>query len=131
MAVSAVIAKPALEANSTLCATLLRMSPAAVGLFLIGLVSQNLSKWHKPIVDHRYRKMFFFAAAVITFGGFWMSMVAIKNAPVAVACTLMSTEPLFVLPFVIIVQKKRIRLSEWAGAVLATGGLVLVTLFTV
>ena len=130
MAVSMVIAKPALEANSTLCATLLRMTPAAVGLFFIGLLSQNLPEWHKPIVDRRYRKMFFLAALVITFGGFWMSMVAIKNAPVAVAGVLMSTEPLFVLPFVAIVQKKRIRLSEYGGAVLTTVGLILVTLFT-
>ena len=68
---------------------------------------------------------FVFSVAVVTYGGFWLSLVAIKYLNVAVASTLSATEPLFVIPLAVVFFKERISMLETIGAICATCGVML------
>jgi len=65
------------------------------------------------------------SVAVITFGGFWLSLVAIKYIDVSIANTLNSTEPLFVLPLAVIFLKEKVTLSAIVGTFITVIGIVL------
>jgi drug/metabolite transporter (DMT)-like permease len=69
--------------------------------------------------------LFVFSVAVVTFGGFWLSLVSIKYLDVAIASTIGATEPLFVIPLALVFFNERISLLESLGAVGASIGVVL------
>ncbi len=129
MALSMIISKQALENNSTLWATLIRMSSAVFGMFTMGIIMRRISHWNGLFILRKYRLRFYFSALIITFGGFWLSMVAVKYVQVAVASTLMATEPIFALPFFAIIEKKKIHKSEVIGVLMAVVGLIMVILY--
>ena len=52
--------------------------------------------------------MFAISVCVVTFGGFWLSIVAYKYAQLSVASTLTSTEPVFALALAAIFLKERV-----------------------
>jgi drug/metabolite transporter (DMT)-like permease len=57
--------------------------------------------------------------------GVWMSLIASDRAPVAVAQTLVSLVPIFILPMVVIVYRERVSARAVVGAIIAVGGAVL------
>jgi drug/metabolite transporter (DMT)-like permease len=69
--------------------------------------------------------LFIFSIGIITFGGFWLSLVAVKYVDVSIANTLNSTEPLFVLPLAAIFLKEKIAVKTFIGATIATAGVAL------
>jgi len=66
---------------------------------------------------------FFVSVCVITFGGFWLSLLSVKYLDVSVANTLNSTEPLFVLPLAVIFLKEKVTLLTIFGTLVATAGI--------
>jgi drug/metabolite transporter (DMT)-like permease len=126
MAVSTVIAKQAMDAGSNSAqATLVRMAAGTAGAVLLGAaVGQRMSSL-KPLLVPRFAGFFLLSVAVVTFGGFWLSLVAINNAGVAVANTLGSLEPVLVLPFAAVLLRERITPPVLAGSFAATTGAVL------
>jgi drug/metabolite transporter (DMT)-like permease len=68
---------------------------------------------------------FVLSVCVVTFGGFWLSLVAIKHVEIAIANALGAAEPLFVIPLAVVFLKERVTLMEIAGAVLTVFGVVL------
>lgn len=125
MSSSTVIAKPALESVSTLFATLLRMASGTFCMLLFGIVTGRLRVWLQPVRSMQMITRFMFSVGVVTFGGFWLSLVAIKYVDVAVASTLSATEPLFVIPLALIVFKEKITVWQIIGLISATGGVLL------
>jgi drug/metabolite transporter (DMT)-like permease len=125
MSSSTVIAKPALESISTILATFLRMMTGTMSLFIFGLVTNHIGQWLRPVGNMQMISRFVFSVFVVTFGGFWLSLVAIKYVDVAVASTLSATEPLFVLPLAVVVFKERISKWELVGVLSATSGVLL------
>jgi drug/metabolite transporter (DMT)-like permease len=77
-----------------------------------------------PFHDARLAARFFIAVCVITIGGFWMAVVAFKYTSVAVATSLISTEPIFILPLSVIVLKEKLTPHAVVGAVIAVAGVV-------
>ena len=71
------------------------------------------------------KDIFLLAVAVVTFGGFWLSLLAIQKVDVTVANTLGSTEPLWVLPLAAFVLKETIKPAVVGGSVLTVLGIIL------
>ncbi|MBV8912221.1 MAG: DMT family transporter, partial [Acetobacteraceae bacterium] len=100
MAVSIVIAKQALEAGeNSVQATLIRMLAGTAGAVALGVVSGQKLGQLVPAFRPEFALFFLLSVAVVTFGGFWLSLFAIQHAGVAIASTLGSLEPVLVLPF--------------------------------
>jgi drug/metabolite transporter (DMT)-like permease len=125
MSGSTVIAKPALESVSTIMATMVRMMSGTLGILFFGLATRRIRQWLGPVRNMEMIARFVFSVAVVTYGGFWLSLVAIKYLNVAVASTLSATEPLFVIPLAVVFFKERISMLETIGAICATCGVML------
>ncbi len=108
---------PALEA------TFIRQVFAIAGLTFWGLMVRDLIGWVEPFKNPHLLKILVIAAIIGAFIGTWLSIVALKYTHAAVAATLNSTSPLFILPLVMIMLKERISLREVTGAVVAVGGI--------
>lgn len=125
MSVSIILAKQALGSVSAMQATFVRMLAGNLSMLVFGIGAQQLRSWTQPFSDSRLATEFIFAVAIVTFGGFWLSLVAIKYTDVYVANTLIATEPLFVLPMAIFFLKERITSGAWIGSVIVVSGIVL------
>ncbi len=128
MSVSVIIAKPALETTPTLQATVIRMAAGTIGVLVVGLAGRQLRGWTEPFREWHFCTLFLASVIIITFGGFWLSIVAIKYLDVTIANTLNSTEPIFVLPLAALLLKQRIAGGQIIGAVSAVGGVALILL---
>ncbi len=99
MAVSATMAKGVLDEVDAVTATFIRIAGGVVSLFLLAPVFYlGRGNWLSPLLsDWRLAMRFCVIATFVTFGGFFLSLLAMKLTPLAIANTLLSTEPLFVL----------------------------------
>lgn len=125
MSLSLIVAKQGLDQVSALQATWIRMLSGTVCLLLLGLVSRRLSGWIRPFRRKPYLAGFFASVLVVTFGGFWLSLVALKHLDVAVANTLNSTEPIFILPLAFFLLGERINRRSLLGTGVTMGGVVI------
>ena len=125
MSVSFLVAKPALDDISAMEATLIRMTAGTLGLLLVGLATRRLGAWVTPFSEARLAGRFTLAVCVVTFGGFWLSLLAMKHLDVSVATPLISTEPLFVLPLAALLLKEKITGRAVAGTVATIVGIAL------
>ncbi|UCH15121.1 MAG: DMT family transporter [Bacteroidales bacterium] len=123
---SLIIAKQAMITVSALSAVLIRITAGTLGILIFGLIRREVKIWLVPFQDFKMVVFFFVSVCVVTFGGFWLSLVAIKFLDIAVASTLGATEPLFVLPLALIILKERITLLEVIGAVLTVCGVIII-----
>jgi len=120
MSGSNLVAKVALgQGSDTIQATFVRMLAGTLGVFMLGLVTKRLTTWVLPFRDLRLVLLFVVSVGVVTFGGFWLSMVAYKYSPVSVASCLTSTEPVFALILAVVLWKEKVTLRV-AGGTLAT-----------
>lgn len=124
MSVSILIAKQGLNSVSALQGTFIRMLSGTTGMLLFGTMTRRLAVWVVPFRDLKLVGHFLVAVCVVTFGGFWLSLVAIKYVDVSIANTLNSTEPLFILPLAAIFLKEKVTLKAVAGTVIALLGIV-------
>lgn len=125
MAVSVIIAKEALERTGSIEAAFIRMLAGTVGIFLFGLATRQINGSLRYLSHARFAALFVFSVFVVTFGGFWLSLVAIEKTDVSLANTLNSTEPLFVLPIAALFLKEAITFWVVLGSVLAVAGIAL------
>jgi drug/metabolite transporter (DMT)-like permease len=109
--VAVIIAKQALDNTPALDATFVRMLAGAVGVGIWALATGQLTSGLAPLRDAQFLWKLIGAVAVVTFGGFWLSLVAIKYTSVAIANTLNSLEPVFILPLAAFILRERITLS--------------------
>lgn len=124
MSVSIIMAKPAMKEMSAMQATFLRMAAGAGGIALLGVATGKLGQWAGSCREERLAGRFFVAVCVVTFGGFWLSLLANKHVDVAIANTLISMEPVFVLPLAAIILKEKIRPAAIVGILVAVTGVV-------
>ncbi|MBK5276394.1 MAG: DMT family transporter [Desulfuromonadales bacterium] len=124
MSFSVILTKKGLTGVSTLYATFIRMLAGTTGMLLVGAATGRLGAWVTPFRDARLLLKFTLSVAVITFGGFWLAIVAFKYTSVAVANSLISTEPIFVLPVAALLLKEKVTYQAVSGAVVATVGVI-------
>ena len=122
MSSSMIVAKMGLGTSSAIQATLIRMVAASVGVAVVGVAGGQIKEWIGSFRNFRIAGTFCLVVVIVTFGGFWLSLVAVKFMPVAVANTLISTEPVFILPLSAIFLKEKITLPAVAGAMVALIG---------
>lgn len=126
MAVSIIIAKEALEQTNPTQATFIRMLAGTVGAFLFGQMTSQFSAGLQPLRTPRVFGLFAVSVAVVTFGGFWLSLVSIAHVDVAIANTLGATEPLFVLPLAAWYLREKISALVVAASLATLGGIALI-----
>lgn len=130
-ALGSVIAKPALTGETgvpTLEATAIRMAAGGAVLAVFGLVSGRCRDWLRPLSDLRYAAGFVGCTALVAFGGFWLSLTAISRLEVVTAGALLSIEPVYTLPFMILFAGHRTCVREVVGMVLAVIGVVTIAI---
>jgi drug/metabolite transporter (DMT)-like permease len=125
MGVSVIIAKIGLNSVPALQATFLRMTAGFLGMFVVALAKRQIKGWLEPLRGDGLKWRFAAAVAVVTFGGFWLALFAVKRLDVSVANTLLATEPLFALPLSVLWLQERPVALAWSGAAVAFPGALL------
>ena len=82
-----------------LSATVMRMIVAATILWLIALVRGQIETTWQALKDSRARLWLIGGAFIGPFIGVWLSLVAVRSAPVGIASTLMALSPIILIPF--------------------------------
>ena len=132
MSVSVIFAKQGLDSGAavgetmqqTMQGTCVRMLAGALGIALVGLLTGRLRAWFAEGRNARLAGPFLFAVCVVTFGGFWLSLLAIRHVDVTIANTLNSLEPVFVLPLAAILLKEKITPLQIVGTLTALAGVI-------
>ncbi|MBK1722214.1 DMT family transporter [Thiocystis violacea] len=129
MAASVTMAKGVLDDVDALTATFLRIAGGVVSLFLFAPVFYlGRGNWISPLLsDWRLALRFCAIATFVTFGGFFLSLLAMKLTPLAIANTLLSTEPLFVLLIMAILYRERPDSRRLLGSLIGVLGVGLIS----
>ncbi len=122
------MAKVGLEDVSALQGTFWRFVFGMAGLATFGWIRGELSVWLRPFASAGLLRRIVVAVLVITFGGFWLTMVGYKYTDASVATILMSTEPLFILPLARIFMQERVTPRAIVGALIAVAGVIFILL---
>jgi drug/metabolite transporter (DMT)-like permease len=102
------------------------MVAGAVTMLIISLFTGQAKNWWEPFRTSGLLLQFFMSVAVVTFGAFWLQFVAFKRLDLAIASTLTSVEPLFVLPLGLIFLRDKVTATALAGSILAVAGIALI-----
>jgi drug/metabolite transporter (DMT)-like permease len=130
MSVSFLLTKGPLRTTSDLEVTFIRMVAGAVTMLIISLFTGQAKNWWQPFRASGLLVQFFLSVAVVTFGAFWLQFVAFKRLDLAIASTLTSVEPIFVLPLGLIFLREKVTLTALAGSILAVAGIALICFST-
>ena len=106
-------------------ATVIRVTVAAMISLVILTMNGQLRSTAAAAFDGKALKVYFPAVVCGPWLGIWMSQLAYRNSMLAIAITLASTMPIFVLPLVRVVYGTRITWRGFAGAVIAIFGVYL------
>lgn len=116
------------EPVAPLYGTLVRMAAATVWV-AAGAIALRRPKSLRPMLEDRRGLLATLGGTVMgPFLGVWMSLYALSHANTAVASTILATSPVFVIPMVRVAYGEKASWRAWAGAVVAIGGVALLTL---
>ncbi len=125
---SLVIAKPVMSGPNDidpLAATLIRALAGFAGFWLVTLFRGHVGIVLGKISDLKAMSLIGVGSVIGPFMGVWLSMVAIKNAPVGIAAVLMSLMPIMILPMSALVYKEKISWRAIFGAIVSFVGVTL------
>jgi drug/metabolite transporter (DMT)-like permease len=125
-----VTSKTGLQGNfPALTGSLVRMLAGALALWLITLFTRQVRfTFHKLSDQPRAMLLIIVGGFVGPFLGVTFSLVAIQNAPVGIASTLMALPPVFLLPVGYLFFKERIGWQAVLGTLLAIAGVAVLFL---
>ena len=126
MTAGVIFAKMGVASVSAVQASFIRMAWGVAGLVVWGMMTRELSSWSAPFKEPQVLKKVAFIVLIIVFGGFWLSLVALKYTDASIANTLGSTSPLFILPMAAVLLKEKISITAGVGAMVAVGGVALI-----
>lgn len=121
-----ILAKIGVSSISALQGTLIRILWGGIGLTVWGGATGQLGTWLTPFKNPKLLRFILFSVFIAIFGGFWLSLLALKYIDASVASTLNSTTPLFILPMVAFILKEKISTRSIIGAIIAVAGVVLI-----
>ncbi|MBR3615518.1 MAG: DMT family transporter [Bacteroidaceae bacterium] len=127
--ISSIMVKIAIGDIDIVTATFYRMVFGTASIMFVGLTSNKLISWVRPLRDIRLLMMFILNVFVLTVGGFMLSTLAIKNISVSIASVLSTTEPIFVLLFAFLINKEKAKPKEILGAAVTICGLLIMILY--
>lgn len=123
------VAKPAMTGPNgvdPLLATLIRAMFGAAAFWIIAIARKKLKDVLKKSGD---KKAMLLIGGGSLFGvalGVWLSMVAIRFAPIGIASTIMALMPITILPMTAIVYREKISLRAVIGAIIACIGVAII-----
>lgn len=126
---SAIIVKYSITDVDVVSATFYRMFFGTLFVLIAGVSTKKIKAWINPLKDVRTAMLFLVNVFVITFGGFLLSMVAIKNISVSLASVLSTTEPIFVLLFAYLFNHDKITKREFVGASISIVAVLFIILY--
>jgi len=124
--IGVILAKKALAQISAVQASFLRMLAGTIGLAIWGIARGELRSWLEPLRDPRYARKIAGIMLLATFGGFFLSLYALKLVDASIATSLNSTAPLFVIPFAAWVLREKWTVHSVWGAAVAVCGVVFI-----
>lgn len=124
--ISSIMVKIAISNVEIVTATFYRMVLGTLFTLGFGVAAKQIGQWVKPLRNLRVLALLILNVVVITFGGFLLSMVAIKHITVSMVSILGTMEPVFVLIFAFLINKDCIRRQELIGTTIAVVGLYLI-----
>jgi drug/metabolite transporter (DMT)-like permease len=116
------------EPVSPLSATLMRMLVGAATMWIVVIAFRRVGEIRKATKDRGAIGRTLAGTVTGPFLGVWLSMVAITNAQVGVAQTLMSLMPIMVIPVVWLVYRQKTGWRGVAGAAIAIAGVAMLFL---
>lgn len=126
---SAIILSKVGVANApTIQASFIRLLGGTIGLVLWGAFSFKLKSWVTNFSELKLLKALLFAVFIAIFGGFWLSILALKYLSASVATILNSTTPIFIIPLSILILKEKVSIRAIWGACVAVLGIALIFL---
>lgn len=126
--ISSIMVKVSIADVGVPTATFWRMFFSTVSIMFIGFTSKRFVTWYTPLKQVRTLLLFLLNVVVITYGGFLLSMLAIKQITVSLASVLGATEPVFVLLLAFLINHERVSKRELLGAVITISGLLIIIL---
>lgn len=120
------LAKVGVAEASTLQATWVRLFAGVIALVLWGAARGHLGADLRSLGAPGLFRAIGIAVAVVMFGGFWLSLVALKYTHASIATALAASEPLFILPLARWWLHERVSARALVGALGATGGVLLI-----
>ncbi|MCA9795428.1 MAG: DMT family transporter [Candidatus Eremiobacteraeota bacterium] len=125
MAVASLLAKVALVEVPPLQAAFVRMAASVAALSLVGLATGKLRAWLTPLYTGSGRWQLHFAIVVVVFGGFFLSMVALRLLPLSMAALVAASEPLMALLITWLALGQRVSRGEAASVLVGLVGVFL------
>ncbi len=112
----------------TLDATLLRMIPATLAMWLVMLLLRRISPMKRVLHDRKSIRFIIIASIIGPFLGVWLANAAVKYTEAGIASTLLATVPILVIPLVWILRGTRPTLRAVVGTCVAVAGVALIFL---
>lgn len=123
---SVVFIKPILIHSNTLVVTMYRMFFSS--LFLLFFLLFFKKKMSSPFFNLKYGIKFTSVVFIITIGGFWLSLVAMKNCDIVLASSIMTLEPLLIFIYMVIFCQYKASIREYLALFTALSGVLLIAL---
>ena len=113
---------------SSISATLMRMLVATVVIWLLTLFRGQAGSTVRALTDRRALLFIVGGSLIGPFIGVWLSLVAVQQAPVGIASTLMALSPIILIPLDHWIFHEPVSLRSIAGTVIALGGATIIFL---
>lgn len=123
-----VFTKQGIGQYDAVAGTFIRVIAAVVGFTVLITVTRRWPHVRAATRDHTAMGIAVFGSFVGPFLGVALSLVALRHCHAGVAATIISTTPILVLPFVIVLHRERVSLRAALGALLSVAGVALLVL---
>ena len=122
-----VLAKQGLTAElDALSATLLRMIPATVVMWLFAVIIRQAKPTLIALRNKRAALTVLGGAIFGPYIGVWLSIVAVKYSEAGVAATLLATVPIMIIPLEFFIHKRKPTLRAIMGTLIAVAGIAFI-----
>lgn len=104
----------------------IRLLAGSAALVFWGASCSNLGRALEPFRKGELVGKVLVVVLIVVFGGFWLSLVALKHIDASLAGPLNSTAPLFILPMSVVLMKQKLSLRSIFGTAIAVVGVGLI-----
>lgn len=118
--------KPSLEVVDVATVSLLQLVVGALGVLVLAVIFGRSTRLVAPIQAADTRLRVLFLSLLGTGFAYYLFIYGIQNNSSAIAATLSGMSPIFAIPLLWLIEKKRPEFRTWVGTFISTGGVVLI-----
>jgi drug/metabolite transporter (DMT)-like permease len=127
-AIGLVLSKQGIGRYDAVAATLIRVLGSMIGYVVLVTLWRRWPAMLAAARNARAMAVVTFGALVGPFAGVVMSLIALRHCHAGVVATIISTMPVLILPFVILLYHEKVSLRALGGAILSILGVALLVL---